>query len=71
MDLHGNHCLFVNIEKHHPECGASIEAYLLDTQVIDEVFLLHYVNTSPEAAVYAPVLREMDMLKCASCSTGM
>ncbi|MGW8957640.1 hypothetical protein [Paenibacillus sp. NPDC055715] len=58
VDLHGDHCLFVNRGEHHPECGASSEAYIYNTQVIDEGFFLHYVNTSPKAAAYAPSFRK-------------
>ncbi|NMP07880.1 hypothetical protein [Paenibacillus polymyxa] len=53
-DLHGDHCLFVNIGEHHPERHTSIEAYIYDTQVIDEGFFLQYLNTSPKAKAYTP-----------------
>ncbi|OBA04246.1 hypothetical protein A9P44_18145 [Paenibacillus polymyxa] len=57
-DLHGDHCLFVNIGEHHPERHTLIEAYIYDTQVIDEVFFLQYLNTSPKATAYAPLFRK-------------
>ncbi|WP_058831327.1 hypothetical protein [Paenibacillus polymyxa] len=57
-DLHGDHCLFVNIGEHHPEWHTSIEAYIYDTQVIDEGFFLQYLNTSPKARTYASSFRK-------------
>ncbi|MCP3747576.1 hypothetical protein [Paenibacillus sp. A3M_27_13] len=57
-DLHGDHCLFMNNGEHHPERHTSIEAYIYDTQVIDEGFFLKYLNTSPKANAYVPLFRK-------------